>query len=183
MFGQKRLSREGGVEIVVKELCTRMARDGYEVTCFNRGGHHVSGAEYDQAVEYKGVRQKTVPTIDAKGLAAVSSSGFAALCSAFGRYDVVHIHAEGPAFFAWLPKLLGKRVVVTIHGIDWQREKWQSGLLPPYPSKTRPVKFQSQNRREKAARTTNNLLHSGLVSAHPHKIHPDITPQSRKIMD
>ena len=116
MFGQKRLSREGGVEIVVKELCTRMARDGYEVTCFNRGGHHVSGAEYDQAVEYKGVRQKTVPTIDAKGLAAVSSSGFAALCSAFGRYDVVHIHAEGPAFFAWLTKLLGKRVVVTIHG-------------------------------------------------------------------
>lgn len=67
MFGQKRLSRECGVEIVVKELCTRMARDGYEVTCFNRGGHHVSGAEYDQAVEYKGVRQKTVPTIDAKG--------------------------------------------------------------------------------------------------------------------
>ena len=67
MFGQKRLSREGGVEIVVKELCTRMARDGYEVTCYNRGGHHVSGAEYDQAVEYKGVRQKTVPTIDAKG--------------------------------------------------------------------------------------------------------------------
>ena len=67
MFGQKRLSREGGVEIVVKELCTRMARDGYEVTCFNRGGHHVSGAEYDQAVEYKGVRQKTVPTIYAKG--------------------------------------------------------------------------------------------------------------------
>ena len=128
MFGQKRLSREGGVEIVVKELCTRMARDGYEVTCFNRGGHHVSGAEYDQAVEYKGVRQKTVPTIDAKGLEAVSSSGFAALCSAFGKYDVVHIHAEGPAFFAWLPKLLGKRVVVTIHGIDWQREKWQSGL-------------------------------------------------------
>ena len=27
MFGQKRLSREGGIEIVVKELCTRMARD------------------------------------------------------------------------------------------------------------------------------------------------------------
>ena len=46
----------------------------------------------------------------------MSSSGFAALCSAFGRYDVVHIHAEGPAFFAWLPKLLGKSVLVTIHG-------------------------------------------------------------------
>ena len=62
------------------------------------------------------------------GLAAVSSSFFAALYSAFGKYDVVHIHAEGPAFFCWLPKMLGKRVVVTVHGIDWQREKWQSGL-------------------------------------------------------
>ena len=61
-----------------------------------------------------------VPILTSGGLAAVSSSAFAALCSAFGRYDVVHIHAEGPAFFAWLPKLLGKRVVVTIHGIDCQ---------------------------------------------------------------
>ena len=69
MFGQKRLSREGGVEIVVKELCTRMARDGYEVTCFNRGGHHVSGAEYDDIdnTNYEGIRQKSVPTIEKKG--------------------------------------------------------------------------------------------------------------------
>ena len=38
MFGQKRLSREGGIEIVVKELCTRMARDGCQVTCTSKGG-------------------------------------------------------------------------------------------------------------------------------------------------
>lgn len=115
MFGQKRLSREGGIEIVVKELCTRMARDGCQVTCYNRSGHHVSGAEYDNKIEYDGIRQKFVPTIERKGLAAVSSSFFAALYSAFGKYDVVHIHAEGPAFFSWLPKMFGKRVVVTIH--------------------------------------------------------------------
>lgn len=53
MFGQKRLSREGGIEIVVKELCTRMARDGYKITCYNRSGHHVSGAEYDKKIEYR----------------------------------------------------------------------------------------------------------------------------------
>ena len=45
MFGQKRLSREGGIEIVVKELCTRMAQQGCQITCYNRSGHHVSGAE------------------------------------------------------------------------------------------------------------------------------------------
>ena len=73
MFGQKRLSREGGVEeggveIVVKELCTRMAQNGCDVTCYNRAGHHVSGAEYDDVtMEYEGVRQKTVPTINRRG--------------------------------------------------------------------------------------------------------------------
>ena len=69
MFGQKRLSREGGVEIVVKELCTRMAQNGCDVTCYNRAGHHVSGAEYDDAgkTEYEGIRQKSVPTIEKKG--------------------------------------------------------------------------------------------------------------------
>lgn len=130
MFGHKRWSREGGAEIVVKELCTRMAQQGCQVTCYNRSGHHVSGAEYDgvDKTEYKGITQKYVPTIEKKGLAAVSSSFFAALCSAFGKYDVVHIHAEGPAFFSWMPKMFGKRIVVTIHGIDWQREKWQSGF-------------------------------------------------------
>ena len=126
MFGQKRLSREGGIEIVVKELSTRLTKSGYQVTCYNRSGHHVSGAEYDNKIEYDGIRQKFVPTIERKGLAAVSSSFFAALYSAFGKYDVVHIHAEGPAFFSWLPKMFGKRVVVT--SIDWQREKWKSGF-------------------------------------------------------
>lgn len=130
MFGQKRLTREGGVEIVVKELCTRLAQKGYQVTCYNRSGHHVSGAEFDNRSieEYAGIRQRSVLTIDKKGLAAVSASFFASLCCAFGKYDVVHIHAEGPAFFAWLPKLFGKRVIVTIHGLDWQREKWKAGF-------------------------------------------------------
>lgn len=128
MFGQKRLSREGGIEIVVQELCTRMAKKGHKITCYNRSGHHVSGSEYDNKIEYDGICQKYVPTIEKKGLAAVSSSFFASLCSSFGKYDVVHIHAEGPAFFSWLPRLFKKRVIVTIHGIDWQREKWKSGF-------------------------------------------------------
>lgn len=130
MFGQKRLSREGGIEIVVKELSTIMVENGHEVTCYNRSGHHVSGNEFDDTYEkeFLGIKQKFVPTIEKKGLAAVSASFFAALCGAFGRYDVVHIHAEGPAFFCWIPKLFGKKVIVTVHGIDWQREKWKSGF-------------------------------------------------------
>lgn len=135
MLGQKRIpSREGGIEIVVEELSTRMAALGYSVTCFNRGGHHVSGKEFDNRKTrwYKGVRLVTVPTLDKKGLAALTSSFFAALGTAFGKYDVVHFHAEGPCAMMWLPKLRGKRCVATIHGLDWQREKWRNGLGSKY---------------------------------------------------
>ncbi|MGN0417959.1 glycosyltransferase family 4 protein [Anaerostipes faecalis] len=131
MFGQKRVpSREGGIEIVVEELASRMVQAGHQVTCYNRSGHHVSGSQYDtdKKTEYKGIHLKSVPTIERKGLAAVSSSFFAALFSALRKYDVVHIHAEGPAFFTWLPKLFGKKVIVSIHGIDWRRKKWKFGF-------------------------------------------------------
>ena len=135
MFGHKRVpSREGGIEIVVEELAKRMVREGHQVTCYNRAGHHVSGAEYDAETksEYEGIRLKTVPTIERKGLAAVTSSFFAALFCAFVKYDVVHVHAEGPAVFCWIPKLLGKKVVCTIHGLDHQREKWRHGFGSKY---------------------------------------------------
>ena len=135
MFGHKRIpSREGGIEIVVEEIATRLARMGHQVTCYNRAGHHVSGEKFDteKISAYKGVRLKTVPTIEKKGFAAVTSSFFAAVVTAFGKYDAVHIHAEGPAAFCWLPKLFGKRVIVTIHGLDWQREKWKSGFGSKY---------------------------------------------------
>ncbi|MGN0173430.1 MAG: glycosyltransferase family 4 protein [Acutalibacteraceae bacterium] len=127
MLGHKRIpSCEGGIEVVVKELSTRMVKKGYEVTCYNRSGHHVSGKEFDgeKLHNYKGVKLKSVLTIKFKGLAAITSSFFGAICCAFSKYDVVHFHAEGPAFMCWLPKLFGKKVVVTVHGLDHQRAKW-----------------------------------------------------------
>ena len=127
MLGHKRIpSREGGVEIVVEELSTRMVKHGHDVTCYNRKGHHVSGEEFDgeKLSEYKGVRIKSVFTVQKGGLAAVSSSVFAAIKAAFGKYDVVHFHAEGPCAMLWLPKLFGKKCIATIHGLDHQRAKW-----------------------------------------------------------
>lgn len=134
MIGHKRIpSREGGVEIVVEELSTRMFDLGHQVTCYNRKGHHVSGSEFDTTTlsEYKGVQLKNVWTLDKKGLAALTSSFSAALKAAFGKCDVVHFHAEGPCAMLWIPKLFGKRCIATIHGLDWQRAKW-SGFASKY---------------------------------------------------
>lgn len=127
MLGHKRIpSREGGIEIVVEELATRMVSAGHNVTCYNRRGHHVSGEEFDVATgdNYKGIRLKSVFTLDKKGLAAMTSSFSAAVRVAFGKYDVVHFHAEGPCAMLWLPKLFGKKCIATIHGLDHQRAKW-----------------------------------------------------------
>ena len=129
MFGQKRIpSREGGVEVVVEELSTRMGNKGHEVAVINRRGHHSADDEYDSSLfdEYKGVKIKTVQTINRKGLAAVSSSVSASIKTALGPYDVIHIHAEGLGFVSWLSKLPRKKVIVTIHGLKdiiWLNQK------------------------------------------------------------
>ncbi len=126
MLGHKRVpSREGGVEIVVGELASRMAQLGYSVTCYNRKGHHIAGSKFDTTENsISGVTIKEVITIDKKGLAALTASFFAALSASFSKCDVVHFHAEGPCSMLWLPKLFGKRCVATIHGLDHQRAKW-----------------------------------------------------------
>lgn len=128
MIGHKRIpSREGGIEIVVEQLSTRMVKLGHQVVCYNRKGHHVSGSEFDGKTlsEYKGVKLKNAWTIDKKGLAALTSSLCAAIKAALGQYDIVHFHAEGPCAMLWIPKLFGKRCIATIHGLDWQRAKWR----------------------------------------------------------
>lgn len=126
-LGHKRVpSREGGIEVVVEELSTRMAALGHDVICYNRSGHHVSGKEFngEKLKEYKGVKLKSVFTIDKAGLAAMTASVSAAFRAAFGKFDVVHFHAEGPCAMIWLPKLFRKRCVCTIHGLDHKRAKW-----------------------------------------------------------
>ncbi|OAA86934.1 glycosyltransferase family 4 protein [Clostridium ljungdahlii] len=131
MIGHKRIpSREGGIEIVVEELSKRMVKKGYSVTAYSRKGHHVSGKKFDGVSnnvdfkEYEGIHIVTVPTIERKGLAAVTSSFFATMKAIFGHYDCIHYHAEGPCVMLFIPHLFRIRTVATIHGLDWARNKW-----------------------------------------------------------
>ena len=127
MLGHKRIpSREGGVEVVVEELATRLVRKGHTVDVYNRKGNNVSdkNIKTKKIKEYKGINIKTVFTINKKGLDALIYSFFASIRVAFGKYDCIHYHAEGSCAMLWIPHLFGKRTVVTIHGLDWQRSKW-----------------------------------------------------------
>ena len=126
MIGQKRTgSREGGVEVVVTELATRMAALGHEVTCYDRFGTDVNGELTPTEPYYlDGVRVVPVRTFDAKGLSALSSSYFATRTAIRDRPDVIHYHAEGPCNALPMAARAGIRTVATVHGLDWQRAKW-----------------------------------------------------------
>lgn len=131
MIGHKRIpSREGGVEIVVEQLSIRLAKKGWHVEAYNRYGHHVSGKKYNEDYGrndrkiYKDVRIRIIPTFQSSKLNAIVYSFLATIRGLFGRFQVFHYHAEGPCAFLFIPKIFGKKVVATIHGLDWQRSKW-----------------------------------------------------------
>lgn len=129
MIGHKRVpSREGGVEIVVEELSTRLVKNGHQVDIYNRKGKNVQDKNVDKdkkgLKEYKGIKLITIPTINKKGIDALLYSFFATIKALFGKYDVIHYHAEGPCAMLWIPHLFGIKTVATIHGLDWQRSKW-----------------------------------------------------------
>jgi len=135
MIGHKVIpSRRGGIETVLTALCPLLSERGLDITVYNRTSDKVEN-EYIGTVEnnmYKGVKIKNAWTLKARGVSAMIASFTAAISAAFGKYDVVHFHAEGPCAALWIPKLFGKKCVATVHGLDWQREKWGKGFASKY---------------------------------------------------
>lgn len=135
MIGHKVVpSRRGGIENVLTTLCPMLVEMGVDVTCYNRSSDKVEN-EYVGTVKdnmYKGVKIKNAWTLNVRGFAAMISSFTAAISAAFCDYDVVHFHAEGPCAALWIPKIFGKKCVATVHGLDWQREKWGKGFASKY---------------------------------------------------
>ena len=110
MIGHKRIpSKEGGVEVVVEELSTRLVERGHIVEVYNRRGKNVQDKNVDKKKkkikEYKGVKIIKIPTINKKGVDALIYSILATIRALFGHYDVIHYHAEGSCAMLWLPHL------------------------------------------------------------------------------
>lgn len=120
MIGQKGIpSRAGGVEIHVEELGAHLAEHGHEVTAYVRQSY----MEEIKAM-HRGIRLVAVKNINTKHFDAVVSSLTATIKAIKDKPDIIHYHAIGPSMFAWLPRLFGIKVVSTVHGLDWKREKW-----------------------------------------------------------
>lgn len=122
VIGQKGIpSRAGGVEVHVEEISSRLATNN-EITVYCRKSYCQD--KYDQ---YKNIQMKYMPSIHTKHLDAVTYTVLATLDAIIRDYDIVHYHALGPSLFSFLPRLFGKKVVCTVHGLDWKRQKWGVG--------------------------------------------------------
>ncbi|MBQ9358469.1 MAG: glycosyltransferase family 4 protein, partial [Abditibacteriota bacterium] len=120
MIGHKDFpSREGGVEVVVYELVTRLVKRGHAVTVFNRGKRPGSNHYFEEGVEvYR------CSTVKRKSLNALLYSVTSTFCALFKGYDVYHYHAIGPSAMLIVPHIFGKKTVATVHGLNWQIGRW-----------------------------------------------------------
>jgi hypothetical protein len=74
--------------------------------------------------EHNGMQVVRLPTIRSKHLETLVHTFLSTLHVLVQPCDVVHYHALGPALFSFIPRLAGKKTVVTVQGLDWQRKKW-----------------------------------------------------------
>jgi len=71
-----------------------------------------------------GIPVRALPSLPGSGAETVSHTLLALFHARWRRSRMVHLHGIGPAFFAPLARLLGMRVVVTHHAVDFARPKW-----------------------------------------------------------
>ena len=121
MLGAKAVPAIGGVAHYCEQLGSRLAARGHEVTVYCRP-HYLNG---DRRLYYRGIRRQICHGVRTKHLDTITHT-LNALLNAVGEgYDILHFHAIGPGALAPLASLAsGAKVVVTSHGLDWQRAKW-----------------------------------------------------------
>ena len=119
MIGQKGIATgAGGVEKHVEEIAKRLVEQGNQVTVYYRNTFISEDLDF-----YKGIKLKKINTVESKSLDAIVYTLKATIDAIMEGYDVYHYHALGPASLSFIPKLIGKKVIVTVHGLDWQRAK------------------------------------------------------------
>ena len=137
MIGQKGIPVTiGGPENFVREISTRLVSRGHRVTVFcrpyalNDWARFLTEEEREAVRErkYCGVDLKVLPTLPTKRLDTIVHSTLSSIYSLFDRFDVVHYHTIGASLPAFIPRLAGRgKIVVSVHGLDWQRAKWGAG--------------------------------------------------------
>jgi glycosyltransferase involved in cell wall biosynthesis len=112
------VSQYSGIESYYEQAGHELARLGHEVTVYCRSYFTPPMSTHN------GMRVRRLPTIRSKHLETFVHTLLSTAHAMTSDYDVIHYHCLGPALFSFLPRLAGKKTVVTVQGLDWQRGKW-----------------------------------------------------------
>ncbi|MBZ5664839.1 MAG: glycosyltransferase family 4 protein [Acidobacteriia bacterium] len=116
--GRGLVSKYSGIESYYEQVGHELARRGHEVTVYCR-------TYFTPPMNaHNGMRVRRLPTIRSKHLETVVHTLLSTVHAMLSDYDIVHYHCLGPALFSFLPRLAGKKTIVTVQGLDWQRGKW-----------------------------------------------------------
>jgi len=125
MLGVKAVPCAGGIAAYAEQLGKRLVERGHEVTVYCRRQYLDGDAGSSTLRPHNGLRRRATPGLRGKYLDAVTHTFTSALDSLWQDYDIIHIHGSAPAVVAPLLRLRpSRRLVVTIHGVDWQGGKW-----------------------------------------------------------
>lgn len=111
----------GGVETHCENLYPYIVQAGYDVTVVRRSCYLQA---QQKTREYKGIHLKDIYAPRKKSLEAIIHTILAVLYAKKTNADILHIHAIGPSLLVPFAKMLGLKVVVTHHGADYDRKKW-----------------------------------------------------------
>lgn len=114
---------QGGVEKHAEQLYPKLTALGCDVEVLGRSPF-LSHAK--NVFNHVRITRLFSPPPRYKGFEALVHTFLGCLYAGLKRPDILHIHAVGPALLTPLARLMGLRVVVTHHGFDYQREKWNA---------------------------------------------------------
>jgi glycosyltransferase involved in cell wall biosynthesis len=116
--GRGVIGKYSGIESYYEEVGSRLVKMGHAVTAYCRSYFTPPISSHN------GMRIVRLPCLRTKHLETLSHTILSAIHAALGPYDLVHFHTLGPALFSFLPRLFGKKTIVTVQGLDWRRKKW-----------------------------------------------------------
>jgi glycosyltransferase involved in cell wall biosynthesis len=117
MIGARNIpARHGGLEVAAEQLSIELVNRGYEVRALvdSRNGPR----------DHLSIRVQGVRCVRTKHLHTISQTLFSMPAVLDNCPDIAHFHGVGPGIIASIPKSRNIKTVVTVQGLDWERDKW-----------------------------------------------------------
>ncbi len=113
----------GGVETHCEQLYTRLGSRGLDIVVARRKPYLTDA---NRNATFAGIRFVDLYAPRDKHFEAIVQTFLAILRAHREKADIVHIHGIGPGLLAPLARLLGMKVVITVHSFNYDHDKWNT---------------------------------------------------------